>query len=290
MDESFKNGEDELFKNGIVLKPFPYVKFGISAGLGIFFFYQVFGGTALLLLEKSGFKNALAWVQGFVQVAAMLLPTLWLARRTPLGFKKLLRLENNPSWRQWVFGLLGIFAIQFFALGFETLQESILPESILHFYKSLETEIDELYTRLLGSSTLLGLLRALLIGAVIPAVAEELLFRGVMQRSLEEAMPFKKAIILTGIIFGAIHFNLPVFIPLVIIGMYLGALAYYSQSIILPIAAHFFNNALSIIGLYQESGPMSEITLGQAAIFTAFGAVGMAICLSQVLKKEPLKF
>lgn len=290
MEDLFKNGTPDPFKNDFLLKPFPYIKFGISAALAIFLIYQIMGGAAISLFEKMGFKTHLAWTQGFVQIIAMLLPTLWIAQKTPLGFKKLLRLETLPTVRQWIFGLLGILAIQFFAQGFDTLQEYILPARILEFYKNLDKEFEVLYRSLLGSETIGGLLRALLIGAAIPAITEELLFRGVMQRSLEESMPFKKAIILTGIIFGAIHFNLPVLIPLIIIGIYLGVLAYYSESILLPVMAHFLNNALSIAGLYQESDAATDISIMQAVILTVAGIIGMVFCMIQLSKKKRKMF
>ncbi|MES2764491.1 MAG: type II CAAX endopeptidase family protein [Bacteroidota bacterium] len=286
MENSFKNEEGDTFKSETFLKPFPYIKFGIVSALAIFLIYQIVGGAAITLLKTSGFKSWLPWVQGFVQIVGMLLPTLWIARRTPLHFKKILRLEKLPTPRQWIFGLLGIIAIQVFTQGFVTLQDYILPEKIVEFYKNLERDFDELYRLLLGSETIWGLLRALLIGAAIPAIVEEFLFRGVMQRSLEEAMPFKKAIIVTGIIFGVIHFNLPVLIPLAIIGMYLGALAYYSESILLPVAAHFLNNALSVFSLYRESSSSVDISLLQAAGLAITGITGISLCFRQISRFE----
>jgi len=217
----------------------------------------------------------------------MLLPTLWIAKQAPFGFKTLLRMEKTPVTQQWVFGLLGIFAIQLFAQGFDTLQEYVLPEKILDFYKNLEGKSEELYRLLLGSETIGGLLRALLIGAAIPALSEEFLFRGVMQRSLEEAMPFKKAIIITGVIFGLIHFNIPILIPLVIIGIYLGVLAYSSHSILLPIAAHFLNNTISIVSLYRESNVnLPNIPVTHAAILVLLGIIGTLLCTRQVFKTK----
>lgn len=284
--EDLLKSEDDGFKNEMFLKPFPFVKFGIIAALAIFIFYQIIGGGAVSLLRDS--DDWLAWAQGLGQIFAMLLPTLWIARRTPLPFKMMLRLGKLPTSGQWIFGLLGIIAVQFFAQGFDTIQEYILPANVHEFYKNLEKEFEELYRRLLGSDTIGGLLRALLIGAAVPAVAEEFLFRGVMQRSLEEAMPFKKAVILTGLIFGIIHFNLPVLIPLIIIGMYLGALAYYSQSIWLPVAAHFLNNALSVIGLHRESESSFELSLIQACGLVLIGLTGLLICFRKIESESVL--
>ena len=278
------------FKNYEFLKPFSYIRFGIGSALIIFFLYQLAGGGIIALLKARGLQGSLPWAQGVGQIVFMLLPAVWLAGKTPLPVKLMLRLERMPTVRELLYGLLGVFAIQLFTQGFVTLQELILPQGIADFYNDLEKQFEELYRSLLGSSDLPELMRALLIGAAIPAVAEEVLFRGLMQRSLEQELSFKKAIILTGLIFAFVHFNLPVLVPLMLIGMYLGALAYHTESLMLPVAAHFLNNAFSIIGLHGgESIESLDISPWLGIVLLTGGAAGTLYCLKKVIanKEKP---
>ncbi|NCU06177.1 MAG: CPBP family intramembrane metalloprotease, partial [Chitinophagaceae bacterium] len=60
------------------------------------------------------------------------------------------------------------------------------------------------------------------------------------------------AILLTGLIFSAIHFSWYGFIPRVALGMVLGYIFYYTGNLWYSILAHFFNNALMVSILYWQ--------------------------------------
>ena len=95
-----------------------------------------------------------------------------------------------------------------------------------------------------------GLISSILVMAVIPAIGEELLFRGVVQRTL---LDFKwnhhKVIWLTAFIFSAMHLQFYGFIPRLILGATLGYLYFWSNNIWIPILGHFVQNASSVIML-----------------------------------------
>ena len=91
----------------------------------------------------------------------------------------------------------------------------------------------------------------MLVIAVVPAVGEELVFRGCIQNQL---LALTKnghvAIWLAGFLFSAIHFQFFGFIPRLLLGVLFGYLYYWSGHLIVPILAHFFNNGLQIFLLY----------------------------------------
>ena len=103
---------------------------------------------------------------------------------------------------------------------------------------------------LAGSHSLPELLFVIVIIAVIPAISEELLFRGVIQRSLEKGLTPVYGYVVTGIIFGAYHLNPFAIVPLALLGIYLGFLANKSDSIWVSSSAHFFNNMLACVAAY----------------------------------------
>ncbi|MFT3737389.1 MAG: CPBP family intramembrane metalloprotease [Breznakibacter sp.] len=86
---------------------------------------------------------------------------------------------------------------------------------------------------------------------VMPAVCEEFLFRGVLQQKLTQIWknPWW-AIIATGFIFSAIHFQFLTFLPRFVQGIALGYLFYASGSIWVAVAAHFANNLFALLFYY----------------------------------------
>jgi membrane protease YdiL (CAAX protease family) len=111
----------------------------------------------------------------------------------------------------------------------------------------------EILTRILLNMPNFGtLLVNLVLIAIVPAIAEEFFFRGVMQRLLIQMLhkaPWV-AIIITAVIFSAIHMEWLDFIPRVILGFLLGALYYLSGNLWLPIIGHFLNNGMQVVMVY----------------------------------------
>ncbi|PLX08205.1 MAG: hypothetical protein C0596_07895 [Marinilabiliales bacterium] len=133
---------------------------------------------------------------------------------------------------------------------------------------------------LAGSGTL-GFIVNMIIMALIPAIGEELMFRGLIQKHLIEWT--KKphlAIILSAIIFSAVHMQFYGFFPRLVLGALFGYLVYYSKSLWPAIFAHFFNNAMAVIAykLGDQSLGNSEIdsfvTTSSDIYFVIIGLVG----------------
>lgn len=275
---------------------FSHAKFAFIATLTIFFGYQIAGGTILLLSQKIlGLENYwLGILQGIGQILFMLIPTIIVVKYSPLGFSGLFRLHerNMPTLQQWSLGLAGIVALQIFSGGFTSLQEHLIPEKWQPMYKALEDQMENLYRLLLGGSSVLDIVRALAVGALIPAIAEESLFRGLLQRSLEEVRKPISSIIITALLFGVLHFHPFALVPLVLIGGYLGFLAQKTRSLILPIALHFCNNAFAVAGMYFSNGeakqdlPMLTAFALTICSLIAFGVVVFAFWKTETSVNE----
>lgn len=120
--------------------------------------------------------------------------------------------------------------------------------------------------------------------AVIPAIAEEFFFRGVMQRLMIQMMrpiPWV-AILITGIVFSAIHMEWMDFVPRALLGFLLGAIYYLSGNLWLPIIGHFLNNGLQVVMVYLyqvkliDEDPMkSETTAWYAALLSLIVTAGL---------------
>lgn len=81
--------------------------------------------------------------------------------------------------------------------------------------------------------------------AFLPAICEEFLHRGILLQGIR-SIGYKKAIIISGILFGLIHFSITQTIYATVIGILLGFVAIASKSIFPAIIIHFTNNAISL--------------------------------------------
>jgi uncharacterized protein len=86
-----------------------------------------------------------------------------------------------------------------------------------------------------------------LVIALIPALGEELLFRGILQRNFAKFLNPHVAIWLTAGIFSAIHLQFYGFLPRMMLGALFGYIYFWSGNIWLPIVGHFTNNAFTLI-------------------------------------------
>ena len=150
-----------------------------------------------------------------------------------------------------------------------------LPEGL----KGLETWItekeekaDNLIEMIITSRTFWSMMLNLATIAILPAIGEELIFRGVFQKILGRLFRSDHiAIWVTAIIFSAIHFQFYGFIPRLILGLVFGYLFLWSGTLWLPVIAHFVNNAFPVIlayiqGVETMSSPVDLPLWKQAAI------------------------
>jgi sodium transport system permease protein len=82
--------------------------------------------------------------------------------------------------------------------------------------------------------------------AMLPAVCEEIVFRGVLARSLGRRMSLAAAAAIAGVVFSAYHLSLVQALPTLTLGMLLAVIAIRADSIAPSMVAHALNNALVI--------------------------------------------
>ena len=122
-------------------------------------------------------------------------------------------------------------------------------------------------------------LLGLLVVALIPAIGEELLFRGVIQRQLEQyGINIHVAIWFSAIFFSLFHLQFYGFVPRMLLGALFGYLFYWSGNLRIAMLAHFVNNGftLTLLYLYQlqsiefnveePQSPSWPVALGAASV------------------------
>ena len=92
-----------------------------------------------------------------------------------------------------------------------------------------------------------------LVIAVVPAISEELVFRGIIQRNLVQGFRSRHVgVWLAAFIFSAIHLQFFGFVPRFVLGLMLGYLYEWSGNILVPMAAHFTQNFTQLVLLYWQ--------------------------------------
>ena len=129
-----------------------------------------------------------------------------------------------------------------------------MPEFLSSFEtwaQEKELQLEELTEYLTSFPSTSQFLIALIIIAVIPAVGEELLFRGLIQNLLAKAFQnYHVGIWLSAFLFGVMHFQFYGVVPRILLGALFGYLYYWSGSLSLAMLGHFINNGLTLILLY----------------------------------------
>jgi membrane protease YdiL (CAAX protease family) len=131
--------------------------------------------------------------------------------------------------------------------------------------------------------------------AVLAAVGEELLFRGLLLRLLfDKTRNVHAAVWISSVIFSAIHLQFYGFFPRMLLGAYFGYLLWCSKSIWLPILAHFIYNATAVILSYliqqDQAKPEWETAGANGDTWLAFGSlIIFAALLWQLRIKKKLK-
>lgn len=96
--------------------------------------------------------------------------------------------------------------------------------------------------------------------AIIPAISEELFFRGVLQRIFYGFFRSPHtAIWVTAILFSAVHLQFYGFIPRLILGLSFGYLYYWGRTLWLPVIAHFVNNATAVLAEYFQGTETANV-------------------------------
>jgi membrane protease YdiL (CAAX protease family) len=118
-------------------------------------------------------------------------------------------------------------------------------------------------------------LAGLVILALVPAIGEELLFRGILQSKIAIVTKnYHIGIWIAAIVFSAIHFQFYGFVPRMLLGALFGYMYVWSGNLAIPILAHFVNNGFTLLliyaGLNLEATAPTEMALLSALLVILF--------------------
>lgn len=192
--------------------------------------------------------------------------------------------KHSIDIRTLLLGALALFAILPFVEAVNYYNELIpLPEKLAEIAKrSLEAN-QKAYNILFNEKTITNIGANLLTIAILPAVLEELFFRGCLQRSVSKLTNNSHAAIwITALIFSLLHFQLTGFFPRIILGALLGYLYLWTKNIWVPIIVHAINNAtvILVIQLFAETEFYKKVQITDYSLANAWFATLISLFLT----------
>lgn len=255
-----KSGSEELLDN---LSPrMTPVKAAIIGLLSGFLVFQVFTAllSALIIgtdLDKAD-PNVLRLMQTAGQILFMLLPALILSKLLYENVTELLRVRL-PDKKGFLMFILAMVFLIMFLQNFMVVQ-TYYVERFFEAYpslgwledtmKSLDKAVESAYLTFFTTEGFLDYVIIIMVVAVVPAVAEEVMFRGYIQRSFELRFHPLLAAAITAFFFSIFHVNPSGIIGLFMIGLFLGFAAYKADSLLVPVALHFINNLSAVLLIF----------------------------------------
>ncbi len=130
-------------------------------------------------------------------------------------------------------------------------QQIPLSKGLLKQAQQLENTYKNAMMNMAHMTNFTDYLLSMLVMALAPAIFEEVLFRGAFQQVFVGWTKNAWAgIIITSILFSAIHFSFFGFLPRIALGLILGLIFFYTNNLWLSILLHFLNNGFVVTQLY----------------------------------------
>ena len=258
--------------------PYPLISPVAAAFLGLFggfFLFHVVGSGLVALFIGLDLNSVPADQFRLISIAGeiifIFLPAIVLGKWIYGNNSKIISLKI-PHWKELLLFILGIVILTPLLQSYLYIQNYLIERlaEYSQFFNTIKTGLDffnelieKTYLNLMSANSFPEMLFVIITVSIIPALCEEVLFRGYIQRSFEmKIKPFYAALI-TAVFFALFHLIPTNIIPLTIIGFYLGFAAYSSQSLVIPMILHFLNNFFAVMFFFifgDEEIIQSDVT------------------------------
>ena len=227
-------------------------------------------------------------LQAVNHLGTFFLPTLvywyFIERRTWSQFNK------RPASAVAGLGLVALIVIAFMpfdALVIEWNQNLHLPETlepVEQWIRAKEKGLEGITRYLTTFNTVGQFLVAMVVIAVIPAIGEEALFRGILQRNVSIwTGNVHVGIWVAAALFSAIHVQFLGFFPRMLLGALFGYLYVWSGNIWVPMLAHFVNNGFTVLMVYLRQLKMTSLDIESTQAVPVVGALTAGIITAGLL-------
>ena len=210
--------------------------------------------TATIIFLLIGNKHLLAMIT-LQDVMVFILPavlSMALFYHRPMH---VMSFDKAPSWK-WLVIVVAFYFISLPGMNWLVhINESMtLPSwmsDIEQWMRASEDRAAETTKQLLDIHSVTNFLVSIFVIGFMAGLSEEALFRGAMQRTMQDSRLGIHAVVwITAIIFSAIHMQFYGFVPRLVLGLWLGYLFVWSGSLLVSIIAHTLNNSSVVLFTY----------------------------------------
>ena len=165
-------------------------------------------------------------------------------------------------------------------------------QGLEEWMRDSEEKAARLTEKFLMINSPLDFILTMIIIAVLPAIGEELLFRGVIQRIfIQWSRNVHVGIWTSAILFSALHMQFLGFVPRMMLGVMLGYLFYWSGSLWLPMFVHFLNNGAAVVFTYlYKKGDITvdtdKVGTGDQVSYVLLSTLITALLMWSIYKNE----
>lgn len=196
-------------------------------------------------------------------------------------------LDRAPSFKA-ILVVLAFYLVSLPAMNWlvDLNQSMSLPSwmsGIEELMRDMEDSAADATEQLLDINTLWQFLSSVFVIGVMAGLSEEMLFRGAMQRTMQDSRLNTHAVVwITAIIFSAFHMQFFGFIPRMMLGAWLGYLLVWTRSLWVPIIAHTLNNSTVVFFSYMANKGIMPEDFGDNLGLPAPGAFPWLAMLSLI--------
>lgn len=234
------------------------------------------------------YKNYLLYIQAVTSTGSLIVPSwIYIAQ-----YEKYVLRKNLVTINEMLFLCTVIIVIVFMPINAYVVELNMqmkLPEMLREietWMQGKENELKVLTDYLTNFESTYQFCFGLIVIALIPAVGEELVFRGAFQNILFQIFKNKHfAIWASAFVFSAIHLQFYGFFPRMLLGAIFGYLYFWSGSLYIPILGHFVNNGFTLFLLHLKNIKKINIDLEstQDISYTHLGVAGVLFIATMIL-------
>jgi hypothetical protein len=206
----------------------------------------------------------LKYFQVVQSIGLFVVPPIVLAWFYHGNIREYLFLDKTSTLPSYLYAVLAVLVlIPLINFMGEINSQMKFPESlsgIENWMRTMEDAAEVMVKKFMKVESISGLLFNGFMIAILPALGEELMFRGVIQRIFTNwSKNYHWGIWITAFLFSAMHMQFYGFLPRMALGAMFGYLLVWSGTMWVPILAHFANNTMGVIGYYLiDKGTISK--------------------------------
>jgi len=252
------------------MKPFAQLMFSLFVMVASVFIFMVVGMIAVIPIYGLGGLmnsmsetslnspegiNLLKYFQVIQSIGLFVVPPFIIGWLYQGNFSEYLKINRSTRVQSFLLASICLLAVIPFINFLGAINSQMtFPESISGlegWMKNMENAAQVMIEKFMKVDGISGLMFNIFMIAVLPALGEELMFRGVIQRIFSDwTKNYHWGIWISAFLFSALHMQFYGFLPRMALGAMFGYLLVWTGTMWVPILAHFVNNLMGVLGYF----------------------------------------